>query len=414
MDKVIQLTEISSIIPLDQIDFASVYAQIILKQSDLLLCYYDEITAIDRTAPKFKISLQKAKLVLFQSTDDIRQYLLYLIANQHIESSQASQILKAYHQYHDFNDLLLFQDFLLLNQMIDPYVLNQMLIQFTQKQFLDVFSIETGVLLVKEFKPSSDLVKVPTACVRLLIQGIQKNYSKSKLYSLRCTFESVVSKSDFSVWESDLYPSEKTLLSLAKHKTIAELVDGSHLEPRFALSLSYALLLLGELYFDQEIESTQIHIESIPPSISTEHSSFTINPISKPLEYTINPISQSFTTSPLPIRLKQVADMNNQLLSQDAKKNKEINDLKLISQIAISENYFKILNVPYQCQVEQVHKHWLFLKQKLEKYLNRENSNLPFSRDELKNIASIIDDAYRVLSDQRLKEIYINAIQANS
>jgi hypothetical protein len=70
------------------------------------------------------------------------------------------------------------------------------------------------------------------------------------------------------------------------------------------------------------------------------------------------------------------------------------------------------LNVPQNSSVELVQKHWSFLKQKLEKYVQiTPRLEGMFSKEEIKNLALIIDDAYRILSSDALKSQYIEALK---
>jgi hypothetical protein len=348
-----------------------------------------------------------------------------------IDQSQIAILIQIYQSLLPLDQISLrsligFQEFLLDQQILDPKKIDQTIQDFIQKQCFDLFALEKGFIRVLETTNIDhvDVLKLNIAPIRLLIQGIQKNYSKSKLYTLHCHPNVIVQKSAFSLWESDLYEAEKQVLALANSLLIGEMLTQIQLEARFALGLIYALILMKDIRI--------LEIKQMPQATSL--------PIQKPVNASIQPLAFSRYTTPLPKQDSQVyqhtpsifqpilqplltptPNMDQKAMDQkaevqsaelDIKLQKEIADMKVIHQITIGENYFKLLNVPQNCSVELVQKHWSFLKQKLEKYLQiTPRLEGMFSKEEIKNLALIVDDAYRILSSDALKSQYIEALK---
>jgi hypothetical protein len=416
----------NAVISLETFDFAKIYAQVILNQSDDQLEYYVGQDQLKQQKMKMRLSFQRAQVILFEQEEIEKHYLLYLLSLKLVDQSQIAILIQIYQsllapEKISIRSLTGFQEFLLEQQILDPKKLDQTIQDFIQKQCFDLFALEKGFIRVLETTEMDhvDLLKLNISPVRLLIQGIQKNYSKSKLYTLHCHPNVLVQKSAFSLWESDLYEAEKQVLSLANGGLIGEMLAQIQLEARFALGLIYALILLKDLRI--------LEIKQMPQATSL--------PVQKPVNMSIQPLAFSRHTTPLPKQDSQVyqhtpsifqpilqplltptpsMDQKSEVQSAelDLKLQKEIADMKVIHQITIGENYFKLLNVPQNSSVELVQKHWSFLKQKLEKYVQiTPRLEGMFSKEEIKNLALIIDDAYRILSSDALKSQYIEALK---
>lgn len=416
----------NAVISLETFDFAKIYAQVILNQSDDQLEYYVGQDQLKQQKMKMRLSFQRAQVILFEQEEIEKHYLLYLLSLKLVDQSQIAILIQIYQsllapEKISIRSLTGFQEFLLEQQILDPKKLDQTIQDFIQKQCFDLFALEKGFIRVLETTEMDhvDLLKLNISPIRLLIQGIQKNYSKSKLYTLHCHPNVLVQKSAFSLWESDLYEAEKQVLSLANGGLIGEMLAQIQLEARFALGLIYALILLKDLRI--------LEIKQMPQATSL--------PIQKPVNASIQPLAFSRHTTPLPKQDSQVyqhtpsifqpilqplltptpsMDHKSEVQSAelDLKLQKEIADMKVIHQITIGENYFKLLNVPQNSSVELVQKHWSFLKQKLEKYVQiTPRLEGMFSKEEIKNLALIIDDAYRILSSDALKSQYIEALK---
>ncbi len=416
----------NAVISLETFDFAKIYAQVILNQSDDQLEYYVGQDQLKQQKMKMRLSFQRAQVILFEQEEIEKHYLLYLLSLKLVDQSQIAILIQIYQsllapEKISIRSLTGFQEFLLEQQILDPKKLDQTIQDFIQKQCFDLFALEKGFIRVLETTEIDhvDLLKLNISPVRLLIQGIQKNYSKSKLYTLHCHPNVLVQKSAFSLWESDLYEAEKQVLSLANGGLIGEMLAQIQLEARFALGLIYALILLKDLRI--------LEIKQMPQATSL--------PVQKPVNMSIQPLAFSRHTTPLSKQDSQVyqhtpsifqpilqplltptpsMDQKSEVQSAelDLKLQKEIADMKVIHQITIGENYFKLLNVPQNSSVELVQKHWSFLKQKLEKYVQiTPRLEGMFSKEEIKNLALIIDDAYRILSSDALKSQYIEALK---
>jgi hypothetical protein len=416
----------NSVISLETFDFAKIYAQVILNQSDDQLEYYVGQDQMKQQKMKIRMSFQRAQLILFEQEEIEKHYLLYLLSLKLIDQSQIAILIQIYQSLLaldqiSIRSLIGFQEFLLDQQILDPKKIDQTIQDFIQKQCFDLFALEKGFIRILETTDIDhvDVLKLNIAPIRLLIQGIQKNYSKSKLYTLHCHPNVIVQKSAFSLWESDLYEAEKQVLVLANGVFIGEMLAQIQLEARFALGLIYALILMKDIRI--------LEIKQMPQATSL--------PIQKPVNASIQPLAFSRHSTPLPRQDSQVyqhtpsifqpilqplltptpsMDQKAEVKSVelDLKLQKEIADMKVIHQITIGENYFKLLNVPQNCSVELVQKHWSFLKQKLEKYLQiTPRLEGMFSKEEIKNLALIVDDAYRILSSDALKSQYIEALK---
>ncbi len=416
----------NAVISLETFDFAKIYAQVILNQSDDQLEYYVGQDQLKQQKMKMRLSFQRAQVILFEQEEIEKHYLLYLLSLKLVDQSQIAILIQIYQsllapEKISIRSLTGFQEFLLEQQILDPKKLDQTIQDFIQKQCFDLFALEKGFIRVLETTEIDhvDLLKLNISPVRLLIQGIQKNYSKSKLYTLHCHPNVLVQKSAFSLWESDLYEAEKQVLSLANGGLIGEMLAQIQLEARFALGLIYALILMKDIRI--------LEIKQMPQATSL--------PVQKPVNASIQPLAFSRHTTPLSKQDSQVyqhtpsifqpilqplltptpsMDQKSEVQSAelDLKLQKEIADMKVIHQITIGENYFKLLNVPQNSSVELVQKHWSFLKQKLEKYVQiTPRLEGMFSKEEIKNLALIIDDAYRILSSDALKSQYIEALK---